>query len=90
MIRIRTLCAGALLAATLTSCATPAKESSNKDAKGKEIEYVYITPTGSNVPIRVPKDQVAGSGDDSATTNKAFSDLQRNGTAGTPTSPGGK
>ena len=69
MNRIPTLAAGVLLAATLASCTTPAKQSTDKDAKGKDIEYVYITPTGSNVPIRVPKDQVDGAGDDSATTN---------------------
>jgi hypothetical protein len=90
MNRTRTLLAGSLLVATLTSCATPAKQSNDKDAKGKEIEYVYITPTGSNVPIRVPKDQVNSGGDDSATSNKGFEDLQRNGTTGMATSPGGK
>ena len=90
MTRSRTLIAGAILVAALTSCTTPAKDSKSKDANGKEVEYVYITPTGSNVPIRVPKDQVAGASDDSATANKSFTDMQRNGTAGTPQSPSGR
>jgi len=87
---IRTLSACVLLVATLTSCVAPAKQSDGKDANGKQIKYVYYTPIGSNVPIRVPADQVPGGGDESATPNKTLSDMERNGSAGTPMSPGGK
>jgi hypothetical protein len=87
---IRTLSAGALLVVTLTSCVAPAKQSEGKDANGKKIEYVYYTPIGSNVPIKVPKDQMQTSDDVTAAQDKVFSDMQRNGSAGTPQSPGGK
>jgi hypothetical protein len=86
---IRTLSAGVLLVATLTACVAPAMVSDEKDANGKKIEYAYFTPTGSNVPIRVPKDQLPSSDDDSATSNKAFQDMQRSGSAHLPQSPGG-
>jgi hypothetical protein len=91
MNRIRTLSAGALLVATLTSCATPAKDSKSTDANGKKIEYVYITPTGSNVPVLVAREVANASDNDSAASQtKMFTDMQRNGSAGTPQSPGGK
>ena len=38
-------------------CATP-KKVAEVDANGKKIEYVYYTPVGSNIPVRVRKDQV--------------------------------
>ena len=87
---IRTLSASVLLVVTLTSCAATAKTSEGRDAKGNKIEYVYYTPTGSNVPIRVRKDQLKTNDSDTATEDKAFLDLQRNGAANLPQSPGGK
>src|SRR5208282_5520814 len=89
MTPVRTLFVGALLVATLASCATPAKDSKSTNANGKKIEYVYVTPTGSNVPILVPRVVATASDDDSASSQiKSFTDMQRNGSAGTPTSPG--
>jgi len=38
-------------------CATP--KQAELDANGKPIEYVWVTPTGSHVPVKVPKDQAA-------------------------------
>lgn len=55
---IRTLSTSALLVVALTSCVAPAKVSEEKDANGNKIEYVYYTPTGSNIPVRVRKDQL--------------------------------
>lgn len=86
---IRALTASALLVASLTSCVAPAKTSGEKDAKGKKIEYVYITPTGSSIPIRVPKDEVNAQSDNDA-QDKAYTDMQRNGSAHLPQGPGGK
>lgn len=65
------------LLVTLTSCATRAKAAEEKDANGKKIEYVYYTPTGSNLPIRVRKDQVTSSDSETTAAQKALTDLQR-------------
>lgn len=81
----RPLCASGLLLATLTSCATPTKYP-EKDANGKKIEYVYYTPVGSNVPIKVRKDQVATSDLDAAAMTQELGDIQR-GTSGPPKDP---
>jgi hypothetical protein len=82
---IRPLTVGGLLLATLTSCVTPTKYP-EKDANGKKIEYVWFTPVGSNVPIKVRKDQVATSDDESSAMDKELGDIQR-GTSGPPKDP---
>jgi hypothetical protein len=78
-----------ILAVTLSSCATPTKLP-EKDANGKTIEYVWFTPTGSNVPIKVPKDSVQLSDTEAAAQEKDLTDLQRNAPIAPPPSPGGK
>jgi hypothetical protein len=85
---IRTISTGVLAVVTLTSCVAPAKQSGDKDAKGNKIEYVYVYPTGSNVPVRVPKVVTTSSDSDTAAQDKAMSDLMRNGDAHVATSPG--
>jgi hypothetical protein len=87
---VRTLCASALLVITVTSCVAPAKVSDDKDANGKKIEYVYYTPSGSNIPIKVRKDSLNLSDSDAAAQDKAYSDLQRDSVVKPPPTPGGK
>ncbi len=52
-----------------TGCSSPKKTAEERDANGKKIEYVYITPTGSHVPVKVRKDQLQG-GDSATTTDQ--------------------
>jgi hypothetical protein len=85
---IRTISAGVLLAVALTSCVAPAKE--EKDANGKKIEYVYYTPTGSSIPIRVPKDSLKLTDSEAASQDKALTDLQREAPVIPPPNTGGK
>jgi hypothetical protein len=85
----RTLPALALLTVILTSCTTPTKYPET-DANGKKIEYVYITPPGSNIPIKVRKDSVQMSDTDAAAQDKAFTDLQREAPVSPPPNTGGK
>jgi hypothetical protein len=85
---IRTLAATVLLA-TLSSCVAPAKVSGDKDANGKKIEYVYYTPTGSSIPIRVPKDSLATTDAEDAAMDKKLEEIQR-AASGPPQEPGGK
>src|ERR1035441_9888016 len=84
---IRALSTSVLLVVTLTSCIAPAKVSEEKDANGNKIEYVYYTPTGSNVPIKVRKDELKTTDSETATEDKTFLDMQRNGSANLPQSP---
>jgi hypothetical protein len=73
---IRTLSAGALVVA-LTACVAPSKVTDEKDAKGNKIVYVYYTPTGSSIPVRVRQDQLKTSDDDAAASQKLILDAQR-------------
>jgi hypothetical protein len=86
--RIRILSVVVLLAVALTSCVAPAKE--EKDANGKKIEYVYYTPTGSSIPIRVPKDSVQLTDSEAASQDKALTDLQREAPVNPPPNTGAK
>jgi len=86
---IRTLPAFALLTGLLTSCTTPTKYPET-DANGKKIEYVYITPAGTNIPIKVRKDSVQMSDSDAAAEDKAYTALQRNAPIVPPPNTGGK
>ena len=45
------------------------------DANGKKIEYVYITPTGSNMPVRIRKDQAQSSDKETTDNQQALSRL---------------
>ena len=49
----------------LCGCATP---DSKKQAKTARDEYVWVTPIGSNIPIRVKKGDVAGTADAGTST----------------------
>jgi hypothetical protein len=87
---IRALPTSFLLAVTLTSCVAPAKVSEEKDANGNKIEYVYYTPTGSNLPIKVRKDQLQTSDSETDAAQKALTDLQRESAADKSPSTGGR
>jgi len=45
---------------SFAGCTTP-KKAAEVDADGKPIEYVYYTPTGSNIPVKIRKDQLLAS-----------------------------
>jgi hypothetical protein len=88
---IRTLSGIFLLLVTLTSCVAPSKVSEEKDANGNKIEYVYYTPTGSNLPIKVRKDQMKTPDSETDADQKALTDLQRESAADkSPSSTGGR
>ena len=79
------------MAVALTSCVAPPKESDGKDVGGKKIvEYVYYTPTGSNVPIKVIKEQLNTTDSDNEAQQKALTDLQRESAADKSPSAGGR
>jgi hypothetical protein len=77
VVLIRTLSASVLLVVALTSCVAPNKVTEEKDANGNKIEYVYYTPTGSNVPIKVRKDQLVTADKDAAADNNMIEQAQR-------------
>lgn len=86
---IRNLTASLLLITTATSCATSTKYP-EVDANGKKIEYVWYTPSGSNIPIKVRKDSLQMSDSDSNTQDNAYTDWQRNAVVSPPPGTGGK
>ncbi len=84
------LCLSAVMMASLSSCATPHKASDERDANGKKIEYVYYTPLGSNVPVRVRKDSLKLSDTEAAAEEKDLMDLQRSSLITPPSNTGGR
>jgi hypothetical protein len=87
---ISKISSSALLVGVLTSCTTPAKVSDDVDANGKKIEYVYYTPSGSNIPVRVRKDSLQMSDSDAAAQAKALTDLQRDASDSAAPKTGGR
>lgn len=67
-----------LTAAALVGCASPTREAET-DANGKKIEYVWITPTGSNIPVRVRKDQLPTSDGQTTKDQDALRKLTQQG-----------
>jgi hypothetical protein len=54
MMRITLLCVVAAVAGNLAGCANTPKQ-----ATADSTEYEWVTPTGSNIAVRVPKGQRA-------------------------------
>lgn len=62
----------------LAGCAAPTKTADQPKDK-KEAEYVYYTPTGSNIPVRVRKSDLASSDAESGEAQEAIRNIQRRG-----------
>ena len=77
----------AVCAFSLFGCATPKKEA-ELDANGKPIEYVWITPTGSHIAVKVPKDQAQTSSNPNGQDQDALRRIQER-SAMTPREGGG-
>ena len=60
----------------LSGCVT--KKDQTADQKTKD-EYVYYTPTGSNIPVRVKKSDIQTTDADTQATQDALRDLQTRG-----------
>jgi len=71
--------AALVLLSLLTACAGTTKQPEERDANGNKIEYVYITPTGSSIPIKVRKDQTKTSSKDTDEAEKVLRELQFTG-----------
>jgi len=73
------------LTATLAGCAgTPQKAAAEVDANGNKIEYVWYTPTGSSIPKKIRKDQLAQTDADSTKTQDVMTEVQRSGRGNLP------
>jgi type IV pilus biogenesis protein CpaD/CtpE len=65
-------------AAFLSGCASkPGQTAGQKD----KDEYVYYTPTGSNIPVRVKKSDIQTTASDSQATQDAMRDIVNRGNA---------
>ncbi|HVU31857.1 MAG TPA: hypothetical protein VHE61_00385 [Opitutaceae bacterium] len=70
---------GVILACASSGCATSAKPAEETDANGRKIEYVYYTPVGTNIPVRIRKDQLQASDQETAADQKTLRDILRKG-----------
>ncbi len=55
----RTISASVVLAVAGLTAASCASQATTKEAKADQGEYEYVTPLGSNIPVRVKKGQTA-------------------------------
>ena len=71
----RTLVLGLMIAVGLSGCASERYKAQAK--REKELGYVDYTPVGSNIAIKVPKDQAKASAAETEETERVFRDVQR-------------
>jgi hypothetical protein len=76
VIKLRTTILGLLITAVLTACASDKVKAENKRAKDHSQEYVDYYPTGSNIPVKVRKDQLQTPEGRTAADQKALQDAQ--------------
>ncbi len=70
----------ALTFALLCGCKTSApKKQAEVDEHGNKIEYVYYTPMGSNIPVRVRKDQLKLTEAEEKQAQETFQQIQQRG-----------
>lgn len=67
-----------LALAALAGCKTTPKQA-ELDANGNPIEYVTYTPTGSRIPVRVRKDQLATPDSRTVQDQQALKQAQQRG-----------
>lgn len=79
MNRLRLACLGFLAATLLGACAGPAKNTAGEKADKDSGEYVYYTPTGSSIPVKVRKEQVQSSDSQTTQDQNMMRDLQLRG-----------
>jgi PBP1b-binding outer membrane lipoprotein LpoB len=70
---------GLCLAVILTGCASEKAKAEALKAKQNEKDYVDYYPTGSNIPIRVRKDQLKPSDSETAQAQSVMMDVQQRG-----------
>ncbi|HVT73000.1 MAG TPA: hypothetical protein VHD61_07675 [Lacunisphaera sp.] len=64
----------------VSGCAGTATTNQAEQAKNKkESEYVYYTPTGSNIPVRIRKDLLQSSAAETSSDQEAIRNLQIKG-----------
>jgi hypothetical protein len=68
----------------LGACASDRAKAEARKAKAERGEYVEYYPTGSNVPIRVRKDQAKTSESETAQAQEAMRRAQQQGSRAVP------
>jgi hypothetical protein len=67
---------GLLAGSLLAGCATQKAQATNKKS---EDEYIWVTPTGSNIPVRVKKTDLQAAAGDPQVAQDALRDVQKRG-----------
>jgi hypothetical protein len=66
-----------LAALMLSGCASEKVKAELKKQRENKDGYVWVTPTGSNIPVLVPKDQVKTDDKTTDQSQQAMADVQR-------------
>ena len=74
---LRPVLAGALFGLLLSSCASEAVKAQAKKEKEEKDKYVDYYPTGSNIPIKIPKDDAKTSTAQTDATQDGFRRIQQ-------------
>jgi hypothetical protein len=74
----------------LSACASERVKEQARKEKANKDQYVDYYPVGSNIPIKVPKDdpRVKSTQADTERTQEVFRDVQRSGTSLEPNTGG--
>ena len=89
LLRRRALTLGLLTVLGLTGCASERYKAQARKEKADKDNYVDYYSVGSNIPIRIPKDQAKASEAETARTQEVFRDVQRAGVKTPGESAGG-
>ena len=76
---LRPVILGAIVGLLLTACASERVKAEAKKAKANKDDYVDYYPVGSNLPIRIPRDQAKASDKETEATQEAMRNAQRSG-----------
>ncbi len=66
-----------LLLVAVAGCVSPAKDKAAAKESDKKVEYVYYTPTGSNIPVLIRKDQLEADERQAARDQEALRSIQQ-------------
>ena len=80
--KLRSVVFGLIALSLLSACASERVKDEARTQKANKDQYVDYYPVGSNIPIKVPKDdpRVKASAAETERTQEIFRDVQRGGT----------
>ena len=80
-LKLHPLGVGLVALSLLSACASERVKEQARKEKANKDQYVDYYPVGSNIPIKVPKDDARVSAQETERTQEIFRDIQRSGTS---------